>query len=840
MTHETLVNRRWAGAALELETNRGRVLSFEPVCSRTPKHKRTTITADPGMEILSLQIKSGALVGYEQQPCGVVSVADVEWYCVLYQGTKEEEDGAEMREFSDKQEAEKWWQGIREKCRQKKGRGALFLDTKKNKILNKTGSEKTSVDLVSEAENKGVYVSMKDNTNKLSVSAMLFGIYKTLSIREQAIRMLILISLLLMNSIVDLEILSLTGQLISVISDNTTAYTQSFYGRVLCQTVLECGNRFEHIRAMLIGFVFMVLLNQVMVIGNFYIEYLCNQGITGKLSTQSLEKALSLHKGYHDSHTTAEVNSVMEKANSMTNLVTWIIPSAVSQTFGILASGFYLVKADLIIGTTVVIFTVLFNIYLMTSRKKYMRSMRAQRKLECGAEELKDEALSMMSTVKNFSQEVRHVEEQRVADNDSASNDHTVVLYLILDRYFKDSLKYFFLAFLMAFELTASESVFGPGEFVTFYMVFTRFQDQFSWFDYQIKDIQKSLTAVETYVEFMSTPCEVVSGCETVASLEEDIQFENVHFQYPARIGEKVFSGLDLKIQRKKMTALVGESGSGKSTIAKLLMRLYDPQQGRVTIGGKDIRDYDLIGLHGKMAIVSQDPCLMNSTIVENISYGAASPPTSSGDSPDEITMTRIKKAAELANCDFINKFRSGLNTFAGSQGLQLSGGQKQRVAIARAAMRDPEILILDEATSALDAQNEKEVQEALDKLMKGKTTIVIAHRLSTIKQADDIICLKDGEVKERGTHDELIGLGEYYAYLVSKQLVEDTCKKIKDNAGSGDKVKRLIQQASQELVNQLTSEKDFRSEKCSQVGDNGPLFVDSEIDENDFGPSKG
>ena len=845
MTHETLVNRRWAGAALELETSRGRVFSFEPVCSSTPKHKRTTITAASGMEILSLQIQSGALVGYEQQPCREESGADKdesgadkEWYSVIYQGTKEDE--VEVREFSEKQEAGRWWQGIRDKCRQKAGRGALFLNTKRNKILNKTGSEKITADLMSEAERKGMYVAMKENATKLSLSGMFSGIYKALSTGEQAMRMLILVSLLLCGSIVDLEILSFTGQLLSVISDNTTAYNQSFYGNVLCQTVLECGNRFEHVRAMLIGFVFMVILEQIVELGMYYSENLSLRGISGNLRIQSLEKALSLHKGYHDSHTTAEVHSVMGKAGAMTGLVTWTIPSSVSQTFGILASGFYLVKADLTIGTTVIIMTVLYNVvYLMPARRKYMRISRAQGKLSCGAAEHQDEALSMMSTVKNFSQEARHVEEQRVAEKCSASYDLTIVLYRILDTLFMQGFKYFLLAFLMAYELTASESRFGPGEFMTFYLVFSRFQGQFSYFDYQIKDIQKCLTAVESYVEFMSTPCEVVSGSETVASLEEDIKFENVHFGYPARIGEKVFSGLDLKIQRKKVTALVGDSGAGKSTIAKLLMRLYDPQQGRITIGGKDIRDYDLTGLHGKMTIVSQDPTLMNSTIIENISYGAVS--------PDEITMERVKKAAELANCDFINKFRSGLNTFAGSQGLQLSGGQKQRVAIARAAMRDPEILILDEATSALDAQNEKEVQEALDKLMKGKTTIVIAHRLSTIRQADEIICLKDGEVKERGTHDELMRLGEYYANLVSKQLVEDTCKTMK--AGSEDEVKRLLQQVSQELVrqesqvsknSQLTSEKDLFSEKCSQVGDNGPLFGDAEIDENDFGPPKG
>ena len=343
------------------------------------------------------------------------------------------------------------------------------------------------------------------------------------------------------------------------------------------------------------------------------------------------------------------------------------------------------------------------------------------------------------------------------------SSSKKFILNRIENEFVEYAFKYLLVAAMMTYEVLAPTSVFGPGEFVMFYLVYERYQQQFVWLNHHLQLLQEDLPAVESYMEFMSTPAEVVSGKETVSSLEEDIELENVHFAYPTRIEEKVFSGLDLKIQRKKMTAIVGDSGSGKTTIAKLIMRLYDPVQGRVTIGGKDIRNFDLVKLHEKMAIVSQNPNLLNTTLGENICYGATT--------QNHMTTALVKQAADLANCDFIDKFRSGMDTFAGAQGLQLSGGQKQRVAIARAAMRDPEILILDEATSALDSQNEKEVQDALDKLMKGKTTIVIAHRLSTIRHADEIICLKDGKVKERGTHEELMKQGKYYANLVSKQL---------------------------------------------------------------------
>ena len=273
------------------------------------------------------------------------------------------------------------------------------------------------------------------------------------------------------------------------------------------------------------------------------------------------------------------------------------------------------------------------------------------------------------------------------------------------------------------------------------------------------------------------------------------VEFEDVYFNYPTRPGEQgmslslslslslhviyiyiymitygiyvlyiyiVLKGLSLQIQPNQITALVGDSGGGKSTITKLLLRLYDPAMGKVKIDGVDLTTLDLKCFHEQIAIVSQNPDLFNCSLAENIAYGALKPPS----------REQIIQAAKLANChDFIMNFRGGYDTFAGARGNQLSGGQKQRLAIARAAIRDPKILILDEATSALDAENERLVQEALERIMKGRTIIVIAHRLSTIKNAHEIICMKAGKAVEKGSHQELMSLKGSYHNLVTHQL---------------------------------------------------------------------
>lgn len=243
-----------------------------------------------------------------------------------------------------------------------------------------------------------------------------------------------------------------------------------------------------------------------------------------------------------------------------------------------------------------------------------------------------------------------------------------------------------------------------------------------------------------------------------------DIRFEKVVFAYPTRPEKNVLESIDLVFEEKKKTALVGPSGAGKSTIIQLLMRFHEPVNGRIVIGEQDIYSLDLLAYRKNFAIVPQDILLFGGSIRENIAYGN---PAADDDA--------IIEAARKANAmEFISSFPEGMETLVGDRGVRLSGGQKQRIAIARAILKDPKILILDEATSSLDAGSERLVQEALDNLMKGRTSIIIAHRLATIKNVDKIVVLKEGHIIEEGTHNTLLSDPEsIYGMMAKMQMLE-------------------------------------------------------------------
>jgi ATP-binding cassette subfamily B (MDR/TAP) protein 1 len=233
-----------------------------------------------------------------------------------------------------------------------------------------------------------------------------------------------------------------------------------------------------------------------------------------------------------------------------------------------------------------------------------------------------------------------------------------------------------------------------------------------------------------------------------------DVEFRDVYFSYPTRPDEKIFRGFSLTIPSGTTVALVGQSGSGKSTVISLIERFYDPEAGDVLIDGVNLKEFQLRWIRSKIGLVSQEPVLFAASIKENIAYGK-----------DNATDQEIRAASELANASkFIDKMPQGLDTSVGEHGTQLSGGQKQRIAIARAILKDPRILLLDEATSALDAESERIVQEALDRIMTNRTTVIVAHRLSTVRNADTIAVIHQGSLVEKGPHHELLKdpLGAY------------------------------------------------------------------------------
>ena len=274
-------------------------------------------------------------------------------------------------------------------------------------------------------------------------------------------------------------------------------------------------------------------------------------------------------------------------------------------------------------------------------------------------------------------------------------------------------------------------------------------------------ELQAGAASAERIFAILDTAPTIVNKQDavTIDTFEEKISFKNVSFRYES--DDTVLQDISFEIEKGSVVALVGSSGAGKSTLADLIPRFYDVNQGSITIDEQNIQNITLNSLRSMMGIVTQETILFNDSIRANIAYGQKI-----------INDEQVLDASKAANAlEFINELPEGIDTVIGEKGVKLSGGQRQRLAIARAIMKNPPILILDEATSALDTESERLVQQALETLMADRTVLVIAHRLSTVTNADKIIVLDKGEIKEMGTHNELMEKEEYYSNLYNIQF---------------------------------------------------------------------
>ncbi|WP_338813614.1 ABC transporter ATP-binding protein [Bernardetia sp. Wsw4-3y2] len=308
------------------------------------------------------------------------------------------------------------------------------------------------------------------------------------------------------------------------------------------------------------------------------------------------------------------------------------------------------------------------------------------------------------------------------------------------------------------------------GTFLVYIAVFSQIIPPIKDMSTLITNLQRGIIAGKRVFEVLDIQTSIndLPDAKELKQFSDKIEIKDLHFSYKISkeeegiIEKQVLNGINLTINKGEIVALVGMSGGGKSTLADLVARFYDPQQGDILLDNRSLREWTLHSLHSHMGIVTQEAILFNDTIFNNIAFGI-----------ETATQKDVEKAAKIANAhEFIIKTEDGYQTNIGDRGSKLSGGQRQRISIARAVLKNPAILILDEATSALDSESEQLVQEALYKLMEGRTTLVIAHRLSTIQHADKIVVINDGKVIETGTHQNLIEKQGAYSKLVEMQMM--------------------------------------------------------------------
>lgn len=795
--HETFLNHRAAAAAVEFETSKGRVFGYHPGKTATKwSTEQTVLTAEPGHEIIGLHIRHGVLIGSEQQPAPAPPrPASAGWWAICALFPKEDtaakgealsvspaSSGGRFTQFEDEAAARVEWAATIAAAGKKQGRGAIFIDCKRLEHLDSVGCKEATATLLKEAIEAGLHAGKKEQD--ISIVDATITLFKLLGGRKDLFNFLLVTALIAAASFFDLEGKVMIGLVLTTATaGNATAAMEAVnanrYSRALCASQLfDCEAAAADPRMVLIAaFLFVRFAERIFDVANIWVHHYACDSRNKTMKLKAFNHVLGLDQGFFDTHTTSEIKASMN-VHAINNLISWNIPYLFSLTVKLAMVAYFMISIDCFLGVATTVSAVVVKYGVLDPLERYEKNIhRVSRKLEIHNEQVLDEALDMMQSVKLFSKESKHAADYaRLQDRMMATLAATVNLRCVREFLYGMS-KVATFGGVLYFGLKRTTSGGGENiaaaELTTFFLVFQEFQDLFGRIKWHWALLQREFTDIERFLELMKVKTALPPGPKKLDTIEGAIEFNNVRFEYPSRPGEEALKGLDLKIRPKKMTAIVGGSGAGKSTVTKLLMRLYDPTSGTITVDGHDIRDIDTCSLHNHIGVVSQNPELFQGSLSDNIRYGSNVEEVTEAD--EDVVDGEVIEAARLANClPFIEKFRAGFDTFAGSKGGQLSGGQKQRIAIARAAIRRSSVMILDEATSALDAENERLVQDALENIMEGKTTIVIAHRLSTIQNADEVICMDGGVVAERGTHTVLMAADGVYANLVRKQLMKE------------------------------------------------------------------
>nr|AEE61847.1 unknown [Dendroctonus ponderosae] len=488
--------------------------------------------------------------------------------------------------------------------------------------------------------------------------------------------------------------------------------------------------------------------------GRVYCMSIAGYRMTQALRTKVFESIVKQEQGWFDKRPTGElINRLSSDTQVVGHALSQNISDGLRSTVMVIAGTsmmFYMSPKLALVGLAIVPpvagAAVIYGRYVRGISRKLQDSL-------ADATKVAEEKISNMRTVKAFAQEPREIENyihsiknvlnlgyleakaRAVFYGMTGFSGHVIIISVLYYGGVMVTSNELSIGHLSSFLLYAAYIGVSVGGLSSFY-----------------SELNKSVGAAQRIWEIMDrTPAiPVTGGIRPVTDPEGHIEYKNIKFSYPSRKDIQIFKDLELDIAPGKMVAVVGPSGSGKSTLAALLLRLYDPEDGAVYLDGHNIQDLDPSWVRRHIGTVSQEPILFSSSIRDNILYGA--------DNPETITQDELIQVSKEANVhEFVQQLPEGFDTVVGERGVMLSGGQKQRVAIARALIKNPKILLLDEATSALDAQSERLVQDALEKIMKGRTVLTIAHRLSTIQNADTIAVLRDGQIVEKGNYQELL-----------------------------------------------------------------------------------
>jgi ATP-binding cassette subfamily B protein len=482
-----------------------------------------------------------------------------------------------------------------------------------------------------------------------------------------------------------------------------------------------------------------------------------------RLALNTFEHMHRLSLRFHLERKTGGLTRVLERGRSGIENITRMtlmtfVPTVVEFTLVLII---FAVEFDWRYVAAVVGMIVVYLGFTVFATEWRIRIRRAMNESDSEANTKAIDSLLNYETVKYFGAEAR--EAKRYDASLATYERASVKTYISLALLNTGQAAIFTLALTLCMVMSARDVIGGTNTLGQFIMVNALMLQLFIPLNFMgmvYREIKQGITDIEIMMDVLEQPPEIADrpGARDLIVTGGAVRFDNVRFHYDA--DRPILEGLTFEVPAGKMVAIVGPSGAGKSTISRILLRFYDVAGGRVTIDGQDIRDVTQQSLRHAIGVVPQDTVLFNDTIRYNLLYGKP-----------EASEVDIEAAARLAQIDaFIKTLPQGYGTMVGERGLKLSGGEKQRVAIARTILKAPPILMLDEATSALDSHTEKEIQDALDKVSRNRTTLVIAHRLSTIVTADNIIVLDKGQLVEQGTHAELMERGGLYASLWNRQ----------------------------------------------------------------------